>query len=54
MDVTDLPLGTYRLVVSVNPHRKVPEMRYDNNAVSCEFTYSSERDVIEVGDCEFV
>lgn len=54
VDVTDLPLGTYRLVVSVNPHRKVPEMRYDNNAVSCEFTYRSERDVIEVGDCEFV
>ncbi|MBX3217341.1 MAG: hypothetical protein KF850_35250 [Labilithrix sp.] len=34
LDVTDVPSGTYRLEVEVNPDRTMTELRYDNNIAS--------------------
>jgi hypothetical protein len=34
IDVTDVPSGTYRLEVEVNPDRTITESRYDNNISS--------------------
>jgi hypothetical protein len=34
LDVTDVPSGTYRLEVEVNPERTITESRYDNNLAS--------------------
>lgn len=34
LDVTDVPSGTYRLEVEVNPERTMTELRYDNNVAS--------------------
>ncbi|MBX3219966.1 MAG: hypothetical protein KF795_05560 [Labilithrix sp.] len=34
LDVTDVPSGTYRLEVEVNPDRTMTELRYDNNLAS--------------------
>ncbi|XP_060530053.1 lysyl oxidase homolog 3 [Cylas formicarius] len=39
IDVTDLEPGHYILKVIVNPAFKVAEMKYDNNAAVCDFTY---------------
>lgn len=37
IDVTDVPPGTYRLEVEINPERKITELRYDNNIASVTF-----------------
>lgn len=34
LDVTNVPSGTYRLEVEVNPERTITESRYDNNVAS--------------------
>ncbi|KAG6451241.1 lysyl oxidase homolog 2 [Manduca sexta] len=36
VDVTDVAPGDYRFKVSVNPHARVPEQSYHNNAASCQ------------------
>eukprot|EP00118_Oscarella_pearsei_P003516 m.14594 g.14594 ORF g.14594 m.14594 type:complete len:741 (+) comp25845_c0_seq2:95-2317(+) len=53
VDVTGLAHGNYRLVVAVNPHRKVAEMDFENNAVFCEFTYSG-HGFLKLGECGFM
>ncbi|CAB3227745.1 unnamed protein product [Arctia plantaginis] len=36
VDVTDLQPGDYKFKVAVNPHARVPEQQYHNNAASCQ------------------
>ena len=54
VDITGLSYGTYRLVIHVNPRRKVAETDYDNNEVYCEFVYRGDHVSIEVKSCGFV
>ncbi|KAJ2941543.1 hypothetical protein O0L34_g14596 [Tuta absoluta] len=35
VDVTDVPVGEYTFKVSVNPHARIAEQRFDNNAARC-------------------
>uniref|UniRef100_A0A8D9AQY5 Lysyl oxidase homolog 2 n=1 Tax=Cacopsylla melanoneura TaxID=428564 RepID=A0A8D9AQY5_9HEMI len=39
IDITELNPGLYTFKVTINPEFKVPEQRYDNNAVSCTLYY---------------
>ncbi|XP_049880700.1 lysyl oxidase homolog 2 [Pectinophora gossypiella] len=40
VDVTDVPLGEYTFKVAVNPHARVAEQRFDNNAARCRLQLS--------------
>ncbi|KAL1450059.1 hypothetical protein WDU94_002516 [Cyamophila willieti] len=39
IDITELNPGLYTFKVNINPEFKVPEQRYDNNAVACTLYY---------------
>ena len=39
IDVTDVPVGTYRLRQHVNPDSLSPESDYRNNIISCDITF---------------
>ncbi|KAI5715217.1 hypothetical protein M8J77_012418 [Diaphorina citri] len=39
IDISELASGLYTFKVSINPEYKVPEQRYDNNAVTCTLYY---------------
>eukprot|EP00118_Oscarella_pearsei_P008304 m.41948 g.41948 ORF g.41948 m.41948 type:complete len:684 (+) comp33309_c0_seq1:56-2107(+) len=54
VDVTGLRPGKYKLVIRVNPNKKVAEINYNNNDVFCEFQYEGEREFVEVGNCGFM
>ncbi|XP_055592888.1 lysyl oxidase homolog 2B-like [Uranotaenia lowii] len=40
VDISELEFGQYTLKVAINPEFKVPEMSFDNNAATCELTYT--------------
>ena len=49
IDVTNVPLGNYRLVVTVNPKGRVPELDFSNNQVYCNITLERDRRVTSHG-----
>ena len=51
VDLTDIPYGRYRLVIDVNPHRRVAETDFSNNAIYCDFTYLSQWEKVVVDGC---
>jgi lysyl oxidase-like protein 2/3/4 len=51
VDLTDIAYGKYKLVIAVNPHRRVAETDFSNNAIYCDFTYLSQWGKVELGDC---
>jgi hypothetical protein len=51
VDLTDIPYGRYRLIIDVNPHRRVAETDFSNNVIYCNFSYLSEWWIVTVTDC---
>ncbi|KER31960.1 hypothetical protein T265_01894 [Opisthorchis viverrini] len=51
LDITDLPAGSYTFQLILNPDFLVPEMTYENNAVSCDLTVGRQHNSASLRNC---